>query len=385
MSQDTAEPASKSASEPFSSVDQITYRRMMRSGVTAHDPDLAEPGYVLFSPPGDDGTTVLIDMEGNVVHQWHHDLSPGAYGYLLPNGNLFYNAKWLDDATVDIFEVWPFLKGGEMSEVTPEGDVVWRHREEFHHHDGRRTAGGGALWLSLERLDDEFRDRVRGGHRRPDTHQAGDAMYADVFIEIDADGAEIWRWHAREHLDVEIDVLPANEPRWEWTHGNSIAPLGDDRIVFSMRNTSTVGIIDKGSGRVIWRWLDEDRGGQHDARPLENGNILIFDNGTQKRFRGAIPFSRVVEVNPVTDEIEWIYTDSPPHSFRSPHISGSVRLAGGNTMICEGLRGRIFQVTPGGQVVWEYVSPFYGSNGRGALVNTVFRAFHYRPDEIPWL
>lgn len=371
--------------EPDSSVDQITYRRMMQLGVTAHDPKLAEPGFVLFSPQTDHNLTVLIDMTGAVVHEWHHDAPAGMYGYLLPNGNLFYNAKVIQPADLEAFETWPLFKGGEMREVAPDGAIVWRHADQWHHHDGRRTAGGGALWASLERLPDEFRDRVRGGHRRPDADELGDAMYGDVFLECDADGNEIWRWHAQEHLDLDLDVMAESEPRWEWTHGNSIAPLGDDRVAFSMRSTCTVGIIDKASGEVIWRWKDDELGSQHDVRPLDNGNILIFDNGTQKRYWGTIPYSRVVEVNPTSNEIEWLYMDRPQFSFRGTHISGAVRLAGGNTLICEGSRGRFFQVTPEGQVVWEYVSPYFGLNGRGDTVNMVFRAFHYTAEEIPWL
>ena len=30
----------------------------------------------------------------------------------------------------------------------------------------------------------------------------------------------------------------------------------------------------------------------------------------------------------------------------------------GNTLICEGSNGRIFEVTPAGEIVWEYVNPF---------------------------
>ena len=33
-------------------------------------------------------TTYLIDMEGNIVHQWDTEYGPGAYAELLPNGNL---------------------------------------------------------------------------------------------------------------------------------------------------------------------------------------------------------------------------------------------------------------------------------------------------------
>ena len=118
---------------------------------------------------------------------------------------------------------------------------------------------------------------------------------------------------------------------------------------------------------------------------LSNGNILVYDNGTQRRHMGVFPHSRVFEINPTTNAIEWEYCDPFPFAFYSPQVSGAERLPGGNTLICEGLRGRIFQVTPEGEVVWEYVSPFFGPNAFGYEVNMVFRAFFYPPEAVPFL
>ena len=126
-------------------------------------------------------------------------------------------------------------------------------------------------------------------------------------------------------------------------------------------------------------------GGQHDPRPLPNGNLLVYDNGTQRRWMGMLPHSRVFEIDPRTDEIVWEYVDNPLFNFYSPQISGAVRLPGGNTLICEGLRGRIFQVTAEGETVWEFINPIFGKTVMGFDVNMVFRAFFYTRDEIPFL
>ena len=45
----------------------------------------------------------------------------------------------------------------------------------------------------------------------------------------------------------------------------------------------------------------------------------------------------------------------------------------------------MFQVTPDGEVVWEYVNPRFHTSANGAEVNQVFRATHYMPQEIPAL
>ena len=99
----------------------------------------------------------------------------------------------------------------------------------------------------------------------------------------------------------------------------------------------------------------------------------------------AVPSSRVIEVDPRTNETVWEYRDTPPYNFFSPYISGARRLANGNTLITEGMFGRMFQVTPDGEVVWEYVNPRFHTAPNGAEVNQVFRATHYMPQEIPAL
>jgi hypothetical protein len=68
-------------------------------------------------------------------------------------------------------------------------------------------------------------------------------------------------------------------------------------------------------------------------------------------------------------------------------------LTNGNTLITEGNYGRIFEVTPERQVVWEYVNPYFGpqqvTSDRSPAVrgeqNAVFRAFRYAREEIAWL
>ncbi|MEI7672099.1 MAG: hypothetical protein WCK00_08310, partial [Deltaproteobacteria bacterium] len=80
-----------------------------------------------------------------------------------------------------------------------------------------------------------------------------------------------------------------------------------------------------------------------------------------------------------------------------PYISGCERLANGNTQITSGMYGHMFEVTPAGNLVWEYVSPLMSTNyiqetlglgsdgtptkGGPALTwNSVFRSHRYAPD-----
>ena len=88
-----------------------------------------------------------------------------------------------------------------------------------------------------------------------------------------------------------------------------------------------------------------------------------------------------MEVDPATDEIAWEYRGSPVLSFYSFHISSAQRLPNGNTLICEGGTGRFFEVTPPGEIVWEYVNPFYFPDDRfEGMANYTFRAYRYGPN-----
>ena len=79
--------------------------------------------------------------------------------------------------------------------------------------------------------------------------------------------------------------------------------------------------------------------------------LLVYDNGYH---RGS---SRVLELDPVTEAIVWSYESDPPESFFSNLRGSNQRLPNGNTLITESERGRVFEVSPEGEVVWEFWNP----------------------------
>ena len=190
-------------------IDPQTRRRIARTGLTANDPAKASPGYTLYAPLSGNGEVYLLDPTGEVAHQWNMPYPPGLYGYLLPNGNLFYGGKVRDDGGWDIFEGMKRFKGGVMLEADWNGNIVWEHRDPHHHHDARRTESGGCLYMTVERMDDAQAARIRGG--QPGTDDGG--MWGDVLVEVDADGNRIWEWHAAEHLDPDRHVITFNDLR----------------------------------------------------------------------------------------------------------------------------------------------------------------------------
>src|ERR1044071_8335911 len=113
----------------MTSVAQQTIRRK-RTGLSAHDPDLAQPGYTMFAPMYGDGTVYLIDMAGEVVHRWQMPYLPGLYAHVLPNGHVFYGGKVMSD--LDRFEAWRRFKGGAVLECDWQGRVLWQLEHPDH-------------------------------------------------------------------------------------------------------------------------------------------------------------------------------------------------------------------------------------------------------------
>jgi hypothetical protein len=127
-------------------------------------------------------------------------------------------------------------------------------------------------------------------------------------------------------------------------------------------------------------------GGQHPDDPQNAGNFLMFDNGwLNPRLRG----SNVLEVNPYIydrvayndsgsvnappnyvdpatlsrlDQVVWSHGNSI-YDFYSTNISGITRMPNGNTIVCSGAKGHLFEVTEDNEVVWEYVVPRADGDG----------------------
>ena len=112
----------------------------------------------------------------------------------------------------------------------------------------------------------------------------------------------------------------------------------------------------------------------------EEIDILIFDNGVERRH------SRIVELNPASGSIEWQYVANPPESFFSNFRGSCQRLPNGNTLVCQGSNGRIFELTVENEIVWEYVSPHLGpvdpDAGRFGSTN-IYRAYRVPTEWIP--
>lgn len=384
------------------------------SEVAHYDKNKAFAGYNIIAPiPGRvspepnqvPGEVLLIDMKGEKVHAWKTPY-PQFYARLMPDGNLV-TALRCSKPTPDRPGYVKYHMGGAtgmLMEFDWYGNLLFQHFDPNMHHDFRKLPNGNYIYVCWEVVPPDLAKKVRGGQKNTE-HKDG-TMFCDYFREIDPEGKTVWEWHGIEHFDADIDIIGAIHPREEWTHINDVDIMPNGNILSSSRHTDGAFIIDRQSGDITWRWgnvayLDEETGqiehrdvrdpktmgGPHHANLIAEGlpgegNMLIYDNAMYTYY------SRAVEVDIKTREVAWEseeeyglegYVRGRVHF--SPFISSADRLPNGNTLICCGGEGVVFEVTREKEVVWHWVRPT--PNLAGAVHWGIFRAHRYSPDYCP--
>ncbi len=365
----------------------FAYPTSVNQGMTILKPGVQQ-GLVIFAAP--DGVAYAVNAQGQVVKKWTSPEPNSALGYTrpLPNGNLLGRIQ-KREADGSLAETG----GAEIFEMTQAGRVVWKYSdpERMLHHDQERMFNGNTLIACSKEI------RVAAISKT--------SLKDDCVIEVDGAGKIVWEWQTADHFDelglspeARATIAAGREVKggWDWAHVNAASPIPtttghtDPRfkpgnVMISYRNLNTIVVVDRESKKIVWK-----AGltiGQHNVHMLPagvpgTGNVLVYDNGgippnsnPQRAF--ARPNSRVLEINPLTMSIVSEYnaekSGRPIWTFFSHFISSAQRQPNGNTLICEGANGRIFEVTPMGEIVWEYVNPFTNESD-GIRTNQVFRA-----------
>ncbi|MBX2886460.1 MAG: arylsulfotransferase family protein [Granulosicoccus sp.] len=339
--------------------------RIVHTGVILNS-SKATPGYVLVSPAASE-QVYLVDYTGTPVHSWAVGRGLTHWSYLLPNGHLFVNERCDEPKGVAL------TGSGLMREYDWQGNLVWEHLDPWQHHDARRLSNGNAVYLAYTPLAASEQTAIKGGIAGSESESG---IQGECIREVNANGDVVFEWNFSEFGPEQFPLHP-NANRWSRGHTNTIVPLTGDRYLISCKTLNLIFVLCRKTGTVLWHYQDDKMSGQHDVQMLENGNILLFANGA---YAADLHHSQVWELNPDTREIVWRYiARDNPQSFFSPHIGGCQRLESGNTLICEGAKGCLFEVTPEGEVAWEYVSPYANEVDQFGKVNWLFRARHYLP------
>ncbi len=343
---------------------------------TLYQPEKCCNGYTIIFGGMD---VKLIDMNGRSVNAWKLDSSLHDHGtdraHLLRNGHVLVSRGGM------------ISTDGVIDEYDWDGNLVWRYMPEGKipherllgpHHDVWRKKNGNTLLICREAVPEEYLKEVRNPLWQ------NQEICGDTILEVDAEGEVVWEWNSHGHLDINQYRLLAS-PGWfagphnstvvDWTHVNTVRELpenrwydqGDERfrpgnVMISPRQLDTVYIIDRQTKEIAWEYGGDYFGGlsgQHEPYMIPKGfpgegNVMIFDNGASPwRDLGHAGMSYVLEINPMTKELEWVYGDNL--RFHSAYTSSAQRLENGNTLICEAAARRVFEVTPEKETVWEYV------------------------------
>lgn len=352
----------------------------------AIDSNLVDKSYLLISPiaygpspQGQKRTIYLTDLFGKPVHTWHTPYLPFT-AQLMPNGNLLVLAFKQFMMGDDEFP----LRDPTILELGWDSTVLWQFTNDQLHHDFALLPNGNVAVT--------VREKIPKGFAQPDV------MYADRIVEINKNGSAVWTWHAYEHLNKNTDAIDVYNTRTEWSHINSVAFLAKNPIdqtegyLLSLKQISKAIIVRKSDGAILWKSPDGLLDAQHDASLLPNGHILVFDNGSFYPGKSGHPKlgSRVVEIDPMTNTIIWSWSNGtlPFHliQFESRFAGGVQRLSNGNTMIVDGIRGHMFEITPQKKLVWNFMNPYQSGDTDTNLWPSfmVFKAKRYGPTDIQW-
>ena len=301
---------------------EITHEQALALGV---DPELRDD--YTSQPDG----VVEVDMDGNVIWEWN-----------------------ITDHLVQ-----------DINDTLPNFGVVSEHPGKM---DPNFANGVGGDWIHINSLDyNETLDHVVVNNSRFSesyvidhgaTFVPGDPEESIALAAGEA-GDFIFRWGNPCVYDAGTCPTSINE-------GQS-STNGHQQVFFSHDI----------------QWIREREIGMGDGLPGA-GNMLIFNNGARQL---GTTFSSIIEFNPydgpmgngvyvpemeaghelvspgmgpgqfVSNQVVWSFRPTLPTAFFSSYIAGAQRMPNGNTLICSGGNGHLFEVTADGEVVWEYINP----------------------------
>ncbi len=261
-----------------------------------------------------------------------------------PGGRYSYNLVDKEGVAGAGIEVTHYVTDDQL-EVLAKYDLDDLEGGDADLHDFELLANGNAMLLAYRKRQVDLTEF--GG-------PADGLVWDTVIAERTPDGETVWEWDGADHMDL-ADV-PAQQAEAQLTieppgvadyaHPNSLEIFDDGDVLVSIRHYDCLYRVDRESRDIVWTFggpncakNDFEISGdpfdgpshQHDATLLDNGNLMIFDNGNLRQ--GDEQVSRVVEYEideeAKTAELVWSHDDS-----RYAEIMGSAeRLENGNTLI----------------------------------------------------
>lgn len=343
-----------------------------RRGVTQDAAEASAPG-LLFYHSRSRSRAHLMDGDGELLHTWQGERVPGGWHHveLAPGG-----------------ELYAIRRDGALVRRGPDSQLRWKRTLSAHHD--LALDGEGGLWV----LSHALVDRPFEGGRVPVVDDfllhldedgrverrisllalLGDAVPRERLRRIAAKPAAHWR-DDEKPLHGVVDVLHTNTVERLPRDVPGLGREGD--LLVAARELDMVAVVDPEAERVVWRFGPGVLDRPHQPTLTRDGRVLVFDNGPSRGW------SRVVAVDPGAREIVWQWAASPREDFYSEKMGGVEELPNGNVLVTESQRGRAFELTPGGELVWEFWNPELRADGRARA--SIHRLRKLAPDSWrPW-
>jgi len=339
--------------------------RFKESGAKIHNPDKVMPGVTLLTSYWSETEWTagirLIDLEGKILHHWevkandiwpespHDDLAKNlknknnnyVHGtYLYPNGDIILSISFLG-----------------LVRMNSSGDIIWKlpyrtHHSVFQDEDGNFWVSG-AKWIE----SGNDREKLFPGLNPP--------YVEETIIKVSPEGIILKEISLLESLYngnyqhllhnyflLHGDLLHLNDVEVLSSElAKEFPTLDSGDIVMSSRHLNSITILDQ-NGIIKWMCTGVFTK-QHDPDFEQNGWITVFDN------RSNIDRTMIRSINPATNKVKTLYPTNPDQAFYTEAGGKHQKLANGNRLITEARAGRIFEISPQGETVWEWIHQPY--------------------------
>lgn len=355
--------------------------RYKGDGVTFYDAGQAFDGLTVLQGTLPGGTQIrLIDMSGNEIHRWpisFYKIWPDPKHIEeknRPKTDFNYHTQGL--AVLPDGSVVINIGDKGAAKLNKCGEVVWTVDRETHHSITPTEDGG--FWIPAHRAIKDIPEHLLfAGVTREILEDRPPGLfhgfsYENLILFVNENGKTLKEFSILQSLydggfESEIyDALLINlrDP----THVNDVEVVtqaladklpdvnkGD--LLVSMRQMNMLAIIDQKTGAIKWHfigpWIR-----QHDPDITSEGNIVVFNNGHKQLSFNRIPGSNIIELDPVTGKTRIIYPLNGQQGFYSDILGTHQLLENGNRLIAESRAGRVFEINPQGDIVWDFVKPY---------------------------
>jgi len=308
---------------------------------------------IIHTMSGEDHFMAILDTDLSI--KWYINSGSRGMGLKVDGDKLTYFHKDLQE--------WRVLNGFmQETDTLAASDGL-----NADYHDFRLLSDGSYFILSYDSITVDMSELVENGNPQATIRSV------PVIEEFNAEHELVMEWNGWDNLNIaDYTHLNLTAPEFTWMHVNSIEIDYDNNILISDRRSDDVIKFDRLNGQVIWYLggplsdftiLNDPFGGfskQHDARRLDNGNILLFDNGNNHN----PPVSRAVEYEineeDYTATMVWEYIH--PENYLALAMGSIQRLSNGNTLInwgtLNGIGAVITEVDYEKNIVLEIIYPY---------------------------